>query len=54
MLTVSADGDALSHKFAQSTSLLQTTDLILLGDPEKVDENKAKFENSDNLNKISC
>ena len=34
----------MSHKFAQSTSLLQTTDLIFLGDLEKVDENKAEFE----------
>ena len=34
----------MSHKFAQSTSLLQTTDLIFLGDLEKVDENNAEFE----------
>ena len=42
----------MSHKFAQSTSLLQTTDLIFLGDLEKVDENKAEFENSDNLGRL--
>ena len=34
----------MSHKFAQSTSLLQTTDLIFLGDLEKVDENKEVVE----------
>jgi len=81
----------VSHKFAQSTSLLQTTELIFLCELEKlmrrmlslkiatilikevnpnVDErpslllqicfswviwiNKAEFENSDNLKKISC
>ena len=40
----------MSHKFAQSTSLLQTTDLIFLGDLEKVDENNAEFENSEHPN----
>ena len=41
----------MSHRFAQSTSLLQTAGLIFLGDMEKVDEKNAEFENIDNLKK---
>ena len=36
----------MSHKFAQSTSLLHTTDLIFLGNLEKVDKKNAEFGNS--------
>ena len=42
---------SVSHKFAHSTSLLQTAGLIFLGDVEKVDEKNAEFENCNNLNK---
>ena len=43
----------MSHKFAQSTSLIQTAGLIFLGDMEKFDEKNAEVENCDNLNKGS-
>ena len=42
----------MSYKFAQSTSLLQTIDLIFYGDLEKVAEKNAEFENSDNFKKL--
>ena len=54
ILTIENNNISVSHKFAHSTSLLQTTDLIFLVDLEKFDENKAEFENSDNLKKRSC
>ena len=43
----------MSHKFAQSTSLLQTAGLIFLGDVETVDEKNAEFENCNNLKEVN-
>ena len=42
---------SVSHKFVQSTSLLQIRGLIFLSDMEKVDEKNSEFENCNNLNK---
>ena len=41
----------MSHKFAQSISLLQTRGLIFLGDIEKIDEKNAEFEKCNNFDK---